>query len=358
MRDPPRPAVSHDAASIPPGFSGGCVRVARVSDLPPADWYTDPEDDSQYRYWDGSAWTEHRAPRHSPPDGDTDSGPGRLRGPGRLLADTFSVAGRRWRSCAAAALIYLAAQVAMVVLLLMAGNEILMGELGEIWDRVNDPNFDPDAPEHSAYFESLEVDLSPVNFVPLLLGIGAVWVASNVLQAAVTRVALNDLRGRTLTASDALRQALGRVPRLMGLDLQVAAIFLIAVIAVIVGGVLTPVLLIPLIPAFILGAVYFAVAMSLAFAYASVGPATPSLPYGARLVRGRFWGTLGRLLLILVVLTAVTLAVGLVLTLALPSALTFQLVSQLAQTVVATAITVVGMIAVAIIYHDLGGESE
>ena len=64
------------------------------------------------------------------------------------------------------------------------------------------------------------------------------------------------------------------------------------------------------------------------------------------------------LLLIFVLLTAITLAVGLVFTLAGSSALTFQVVSQLVQTVVGTAITVVGMIAVAIIYHDLGGESE
>ena len=334
------------------------LESAFVSDLPPADWYTDPEDESQYRYWDGSAWTEHRAPRHSQPDGETESVPGQLRRPGRLIAETLSMTRRRWRSCVAAGLIYLAAQVAMAVLLLIAGNDILMGELGEIWDRVSDPNFDPEAPEQTAYFESLEVDLSLVNFVPIVLGIGAVWVASNVLQAAVTRVALNDLRGRTLTGSDALRQALGRVPRLMGLDLQVTAIFLIAVIALIVGGVLTPVLLIPLIPAFIVGAVYFTVVMSLAFAYASVGPATPSLPYGARLVRGRFWGTLGRMLLVFVVLMAITLAVGLVFTLAGSSALTFQLVSQLVQTVVGTAVTVVGMIAVAIIYHDLGGESD
>ena len=329
-----------------------------MSDLPPADWYTDPEDESQYRYWDGSAWTEHRAPRHHQPTGGTELVHSRLRRPGRLLADTFSMTRRRWRSCAAAALIYLVGQVVMVVLLLVAGNEILMGELGEIWDRVSDPDFDPEAPEQTAYFEALEADLSLVNFVPIVLGIAAVWVASNVLQAAVTRVALNDLQGRTLTASEALRQAVGRVPRLMGLDLQVAAVFLIAVVAVIVGGVLTPVLLIPLIPAFIVGAVYFTVVMSLAFAYASVGPATPSLPYGARLVRGRFWGTLGRMLLLFVVLTAVTLAVGLVFTLAGPSALAFQLVSQLAQTVVGTAVTVVGMIAVAIIYHDLGGESD
>jgi hypothetical protein len=33
-----------------------------MTDLPPAGWYADPEDPSQQRYWDGSAWTEHRTP--------------------------------------------------------------------------------------------------------------------------------------------------------------------------------------------------------------------------------------------------------------------------------------------------------
>ena len=28
----------------------------------PAGWYADPEDAAQLRYWDGSSWTEHRAP--------------------------------------------------------------------------------------------------------------------------------------------------------------------------------------------------------------------------------------------------------------------------------------------------------
>jgi hypothetical protein len=29
---------------------------------PPANWYLDPEDSTQYRYWDGCRWTDHRAP--------------------------------------------------------------------------------------------------------------------------------------------------------------------------------------------------------------------------------------------------------------------------------------------------------
>jgi uncharacterized RDD family membrane protein YckC len=39
----------------------------------PADWYPDPSDDRQLRYWDGSAWTAHAAPSPVPaqPTGPT-----------------------------------------------------------------------------------------------------------------------------------------------------------------------------------------------------------------------------------------------------------------------------------------------
>ena len=119
------------------------------------------------------------------------------------------------------------------------------------------------------------------------------------MQAAVSRAAISDLRDQALTASDALRLALRRVPRLIGLDIQVTLIFLIAVCVLVMAGIGAPLLLIPLIPAFIVGSVYALVVASLAYVVASVGPTTPSLRYGARLVRGRFWRTLGRMLLCL-----------------------------------------------------------
>lgn len=33
-----------------------------MSEIPPADWYPDPEQPGQLRYWDGTQWTDHRAP--------------------------------------------------------------------------------------------------------------------------------------------------------------------------------------------------------------------------------------------------------------------------------------------------------
>jgi uncharacterized protein DUF2510 len=34
-----------------------------MTQTPAAGWFADPEDPTQFRYWDGTAWTEHRAPR-------------------------------------------------------------------------------------------------------------------------------------------------------------------------------------------------------------------------------------------------------------------------------------------------------
>ncbi len=325
-----------------------------MSDLPSADWYTDPEDDSQYRYWDGSAWTEHRAPRHTQPGGEGQP----MRRPTRLVADTFSLVGRRWRGWMSPALIYLVGEAVAVVLMVIGANRLLMGELGEIWDRVTDPDFDVESPEQTAYFESLEFDLSLVNFVPMVLAVLMMLVLGSILQAAVARLALSDLRDQPLTASAVLRMALRRTPRLLGIDFQVILIFVIALAAVGLAGSAVPLLWIPLIPAFIAAAVYGMVVVMLAYVVASVGPATPSLRYGVRLVRKRFWPTLGRMLLVLMVLTGFSLAVGAAATLAGPSTLAGSIISQAIQTVVGVVIAVVALVAVTIIYHDLGGESD
>jgi hypothetical protein len=41
--------------------------------MPPSGWYDDPETPWTWRYWDGAAWTEHRAPMWVPPARDPQS---------------------------------------------------------------------------------------------------------------------------------------------------------------------------------------------------------------------------------------------------------------------------------------------
>jgi len=50
------PAIG--AASRPSVLS----RCCRSNGVTPADWYADPADPSMLRYWDGTAWTQHRHP--------------------------------------------------------------------------------------------------------------------------------------------------------------------------------------------------------------------------------------------------------------------------------------------------------
>ncbi len=44
----------------------GAMKVGPMTTTPP-DWYPDPEDPTQNRYWDGTAWTDHRRPVETQP---------------------------------------------------------------------------------------------------------------------------------------------------------------------------------------------------------------------------------------------------------------------------------------------------
>ena len=170
---------------------------------PPPNWYTDPADESQYRYWDGSVWTEHRAPRLLEEERKT------LRSPDRLFVDSFSLLRRQWRGCAVAALVLIAAQFLLIVLFRYSADQVLMGEFDETWSRFSDP---ATTPEDEAYFESLESDFSVSNFVAAATGLLVFWVANKLLTATVARLTLRDLRGDTITVSKVSRQAWRRDP--------------------------------------------------------------------------------------------------------------------------------------------------
>lgn len=55
-RSRPEPTRTEPTRSEP-------TRVEPVPVLPPAGWYADPTTPGQWRWWDGSSWTGHVAPR-------------------------------------------------------------------------------------------------------------------------------------------------------------------------------------------------------------------------------------------------------------------------------------------------------
>ncbi|MCY3850779.1 MAG: DUF2510 domain-containing protein [Acidimicrobiaceae bacterium] len=322
-----------------------------MADLPPPNWYTDPTDESLYRYWDGSVWTDHCAPRYT-------EAREALRGPGELIRDSFALLRRQWRVCGVAVLVSAALDVISVLLLLFSVDKILMGELGEILERVSDAGFDPDSPDNRDYFESLEFGFSVWNLLPGILGLLLFWLSLNLFTATVVLTARCDLRNGDISISKVLRQAVRRVPRLFGVDLQILALCALGMGVVLVSGLVSPWLLILFVPAFLVFLIASTPVFSIVDVVASAGPSEPSLLYAFRLVQKRFWGVMGRVLLILLIFLAAVLAVSAVLG-ALNSLLgSFWWFQEICNALLSGFIAAPVSIAMAIVYLDLGGDWE
>lgn len=324
-----------------------------MSDIPPADWYTDPEDDRQYRYWDGESWTEHYAPRR------LDNKP---RPTGQMISDSVSMIRRRWRVYAV--VIGVTAVIAAAIdevgyrLGLGAVDGVLGGRLDEITARLTSPDFDPSTPEGREYLDSIRIDLSWRAAGQATLGV-LIFLCSSLLGlAAVARATVADLSGRAPTAGDALRGGLARLGRVAGVWLQImAALAAVPVVmaAIVVWSAGSYILFLLFIPMAIAGVAFFIFAfpvMGLAPLTAAIAPKTPSLLYTISLVRGVFWAVLRRVLVItllaLVLAVAITLAV-----LAIPGD---SLIHDMAGGTLANAVGLAATVPAVLVYRDISGD--
>lgn len=324
-----------------------------MSDLPPADWYTDPEDDRQYRYWDGESWTEHRAPRR------LDKKP---RPTGELISDSVSMIRRHWRVYAVviAVTAVIAAAISEVGLRIGVGalDGFLGGRLDEIAARLSSPDFDPTTPEDREYLDSIRVDLNWEATGQAALGMLVTLFSSLLGLAAVARAAVADLVGRAPTAGDALRGGLVRLGRVAGVWLQImAAIAAVPIVmaAIVVWSAGSYILFLLFIPMVVAAVVFFIVAipvMGLAPVTAAVAPKTPSLRYTISLVRGVFWAAFGRLL----VITLLVLVLAVAIILAISAVPGDSLIHDMAGGALANAVGLAATVPVVLIYRDLGGE--
>ena len=213
-----------------------------MSELPPPDWYIDPENHRQYRYWDGEKWTDHRAPREAGHEG--------VRPVGALVSETFSMITRRWQSYVIVVLVAAVATLIGFGFAYAGASELLGGELGEVMNRVLEPGFDPESADNEAYFESIEVAVTPTVIAFFVVG-ALIWIAASIVGGvAVSWLAAADMKGGRRTPTEALTGAVTRVPRMLGLVLQLLALFGAATIVMVIFAFISPFFLILLIRPF------------------------------------------------------------------------------------------------------------
>ncbi len=362
-----------------------------MSDLPPPGWYTDPEDPAQHRYWDGSQWTDHQSPGRSAGSGHRGIS-GLLTGTGRLFA-------ANWRPFV---VIYtLAAVVAFGgEQLVRVGFDTVFGDtltapLDEI--QTPDPESEDTGPVHEdPWYEVLQtlgpdsVNAGPApdgrrdsvlerwshvwdrvgSLSPSTLGGGVLLMAIGGLAAGVVTIvqfaALGHLVMRLLahqpaTVAPALLAGLRRVLRIVGVGLMLLVMLTAAwMVASFVTSVATVASGLPGavfgIPSALAAAAAIVGAMPVALVTlmtAAVGPSEPSMLYARSLLRGSYGATLGRTVLLLalfaIAATVVVLVAALAGLLAAPlETVTLYVLSVLPETLI--------LIALFILYHDLGGE--
>lgn len=344
-----------------------------MTELPPGDWYVDPEDPEQYRYWDGSRWTDHRSPRYGTADEEArasdDGAVSRHRSIRDLLGGTWRLMTQNLRPLlviyAVVAVVYLAGEEAV-----RWGSDDVFGDtLGALVDEMapDDPDADPEVSD--ARLESrwndvtdrLEgLDSSTLAAGMLLMAVGAVVViAINIIEfAAFGQVAVARLGQRQMSASGALRAGLKRLLRIAGVGLMMLVMFCGALMVVsLVAGLVS---LASGALAVVLGAamclVVIGVAAPLALLTlmtAAVGPAEPSMRYARALLRSAYWATLGRVVLIFVLSLAATVPVLVVAELL---GLFNDVLARVTLVGLGVFPEVLSSIAFFTVYHDLGGQ--
>lgn len=246
-------------------------------------WYPDHYDPSKVRYWDGEVWTDHYAP--APGGVSSSGGSGGLPSIGSWLGATFNAIGAYGIPAAA-----LAVGTGLVI--------NIVTWLGLYWT-VGDA---------ALINEEFVGDWVPmvvrggVIILLLVLAQGFVWLAVNrFMQRAHLQA--------NPTIGEALQRALTRMPRLIGVFLLVGLMFIVAMVAIalVIGGLAAAtgdgaaaaIIVLLMVLALVPLAIWASVKLSFLSAAVVAAPMSESvIRTSAGVSKGRFWGVLGRVLLV------------------------------------------------------------
>lgn len=276
-----------------------------MSDIPPG-WYDDPENATQYRYWDGTTWSEHRSPKVvTAPMATADAT--------AVITRGFDLFKQTWVQQLIVAVIAGLVAAVGIVIAVVAALANLDPDLFDIIDRVTEPGWDPDNdPDDEAFLDSITFDWNAGAIVGIVFGGLLAYFAMGVgfATAAVHVARVNAGGSEGLGAS--FRYCLRNLVRWIGIALLwglVATLIIAVLIGIWIALIaLTPATLILLIPATLAGIIYawpylHIASTVLVLAPRDVGPARRTVG----LVKPKWPGFAGRVLLVTIVLIAINI---------------------------------------------------
>ncbi|MDE0269255.1 MAG: DUF2510 domain-containing protein [Acidimicrobiaceae bacterium] len=325
----------------------------------PADWYSDPEDPSQYRWWDGSSWTEHRSDKYFE---DDEAPPLKLR---TIVTQVSSFVKTHWQVCIAVVCLILLGEVVSVTLLDYGFRNSPTGDFraeldnvfSDFWESVT-------APETNPQNEATSNSWTPPSetgwiFAAALVNI----IVRSIAWSFAVLLILDAQRASTGRLSVAFQQSLKRMPKLFLLYFKItliASLFIVLIVAALsVQAMMAMLLVSAAIPLIVL----LAVILPIAYIAIIAGPKVPPVRYAIHLLSAHpeFYRLIFKLLLILAALKVA----GFYMFVGIERASSdLELADRIAEIfsleVILTPITALPMIVflmgVAVTYKELGGE--
>ena len=219
--------------------------------------------------------------------------PGELRRIPDLVRDSLSLIGRRWRPFGEFVLIGVAGYLVAFVMLFLGLNALFGGKFFSKISELTDPTGGA-VVDFDAWLESFDITPTTTAIVLLFAFAFACCLGFLVQEIAISRMALDDVRGRPIRFGETLAASARRMPKVFGLSV------LIGFVTCLVGcglGVLllwlAPPLGIVWLLAYFVASVVFWPLLTVYFVMAYVEPRIPSPRRWWRLIRGRkaaIWG--------------------------------------------------------------------
>ena len=279
--------------------------------LPPAGWYDDPEAPSQYRYWDGTVWTEHRAPKTTPVRPRDNSAFG-------IVTWGWTLLGKAKATLAVIGATVFAIMIAGMVVAAIALASALEPDLFDIVDRMTDPGWDPvNDPDDEAYLDAIEFDPSIGSLTVAVVAGLAVYLATG-LGAATGMLYLAAVNAGTVRPGTAcFSLALRRTPRWIGIlllwGLLLMALSTAGLLLILLAIAIAPILLLVAIPVVVAAVIFVWPYLHMAFPTLILAPRDdPPLRRTITMVSADWGGVAGRVLLLNLVLFAIAIGGGIV----------------------------------------------